>query len=245
MAISTKDVKSGSGLPKLIEPGVQELKINAVKLQRFPFMEADQGYYFMLEVESRPIDNFEGFFIDSTDESKGKYLGQIGSVKTSQFYYKDGVTKSGTEVSRDMEILRQIRSICTACNCLDWFEKADGQYDTIEDFVAAFDSKKPFKDVFLRFCIAGKEYDKKNNFIGYDLYLPKYVKGKVTFESLAVKISKIIPFDPATHIVPKTENTVNEFGDDTDASSNDDLITNLSDDPFVNSQLGDDKAFEL
>lgn len=240
MAISTKDVKGGTGLPKLIEPGVQELKINAVKLQRFPFMEASQGYYFILEVESKPLDNFEGFFIDSTDESKGRYAGQIGSVKTSQFYYKDGVTKSGTEVSRDMEILRQIRAICTACNCLAWFEKADGAYETIEEFVDAFDKAKPFKNVFLRFCIAGKEYDKKNNFVGFDLHLPKYVKGKVTFESLAVKVSKIIPFDPATHIIPKTEDTVGSF-----ESESSDISSDIPEDPFNNDMDPANKDFEL
>ena len=84
-----------------------------------------------------------------------------------------------------------------------------------------------------------KEYDKKNNFIGYDLYLPKYVKGKVTFESLSVKVSKIIPFDPATHIVPKTEQTVGEFGDD-DNNENTPSAA-MENDPFTNTELqGDD-----
>lgn len=210
--LSTKDIKTGGGLPKIIEPGQHVLKINNVKLERHSFMEADQGYYMLIDVETKPIEGFEGFFKDSKDESLGKYDGQIGQVKTNKFYYKDSVTKSGIEIARDTEILKQIKNLCSACGQLAWFDKADGVYQTIEDFVEAFNKEKPFKDIFLKFCIAGKEYNKKNTYIGHDLFLPKVTtKGCLVYEAENAKVSKILPFDEAIHIIPLSETDVAEF----------------------------------
>ena len=113
--LSTKDVKTGGGgLPKTIAPGEHTLRINSAELKRFPFMETDNGYYFILNVETKPIDGFEGFFIDKDDESLGRYAGQIGEVKTNRYYYKDGATKSGIIINRDMELLKQLKNLCVA-----------------------------------------------------------------------------------------------------------------------------------
>ena len=78
MALSTKDVKTGEagGGLKTITPGQHKLKINSIELKRFSFMEQDQGYYFIMNVETEPIDGFEGFMIDVNDPSKGNYAGK-------------------------------------------------------------------------------------------------------------------------------------------------------------------------
>ena len=212
--LSTKDVKTGGGQPKIIEPGVHVLKINKVILFRpeFQAIQQEEGYFMALDVESKPIDGFVGFQIDPDDESKGHYKGQIGQVKTSRYYYRDGQTKSGVEISRDMELLKQIKNICIATNTLSWFEKADGKYETIEEFVDAFNKDMPFKDVYLKFCIAGKEFEKKNNYVGYDLYLPKVTKGKLAFEPENTKASKLIEFNEAEHVIALNQTSVNSFG---------------------------------
>ena len=63
--LSTKDVKTGGGgLPKTIAPGEHTLRINSIELTRFAFMEADNGYYLMINVETKPVEGFEGFFIN-------------------------------------------------------------------------------------------------------------------------------------------------------------------------------------
>lgn len=212
--LSTKDVKTGGGQPKIIEPGVHVLKINKVILSRpeFQAIQQEEGYFMVLDVESKPIDGFVGFQIDPDDESKGHYKGQIGQVKTNRYYYRDSQTKSGIEISRDMELLKQIKNICIATNTLSWFEKADGKYETIEEFVDAFNKDMPFKDVYLKFCIGGKEFEKKNNYVGYDLYLPKLTKGKLAFEAENAKASKLIEFNEAEHVIALNQTSVNSFG---------------------------------
>jgi len=221
--LSTKDVKTGGGgLPKTIAPGEHTLKINSAELKRFPFMEADNGYYFILNVETKPVDGFEGFFIDKDDESLGRYAGQIGEVKTNRYYYKDGTTKSGVEISRDMELLKQLKNLCIATDSMQWFDDADGKYDTIEDFVKGFTEAAPFKDKWLKFTVAGKEFERKNGYIGYDLFTPKLTRGTVAFEAVDAKISKLIAFDEEKMWDKYQKKEVAEFGDtDADGGSTD------------------------
>ena len=104
MALSTTDLGTGgSGLPKTITPGNHVLKINSIELEDFKFI--DNAYHLMLHVETAPIEGFEGFMIDKDDESKGRYAGQIGRVKASQYAFADGETKSGIKIQRDRSIL--------------------------------------------------------------------------------------------------------------------------------------------
>jgi len=83
MALSTTDLgkEGGNGLPKTFAPGNHTLKINSVYLEEFKFI--DGAVHFMMNMETEPIDGFEGFMIDKDDESKGHYAGQIGRVKAS------------------------------------------------------------------------------------------------------------------------------------------------------------------
>lgn len=199
MAITT-NVPTSTGLPKMIEPNQQVLKINNVRLDRptFDAVQKEQGYYILLDVETQPIPDFEGFFIDTEDESKGRYEGQIGTIKMSKYYYKDSVSifhGKKMEFNRDTDIVRQIKNICIATDCVEWLTAQDNKFNTIEELVEAFDAEKPFKGVFLNFCVAGKEYAKKNDYVGYDLYLPKYSKGHVNFEPLDTTPSLLLPFD--------------------------------------------------
>lgn len=214
--LSTKDVKTG-GLPKTVEPGERILKINNVHLKQFDFMKEEGSYFLILDVETKPIPGFEGFLIDKDDPAKGCYKGQIGSVKTNQYSYKDGETKSGVKTDRNLDILRMIKSICIATGCLAWFDKADGKYETIEEFVEAFSKDAPFAGKYLKFCIAGKEYvNKTNGYINYDLHLPKWQKGRVLFEAENATPSKLVKFNPDDHIIKQTIKSTAEFGEDDD-----------------------------
>lgn len=222
--LSTKDIKTGGGLPKIIEPGEHIVKINSFELQRHAFMEEAKGYNLVVNVETKPIEGFEGFLINKDNPEEGHYAGQIGQVKTSKFYYRDAVTPSGVVINRDVEILKQLKLLLTACGSLPWFDEADGKYNTIEEFVAALNASKVFTGKYLRTCIAGQEYSKKNNYIAYDLHFAKYDKGKVAYESETAVVSKLIQFDPAVHVTISTQNTVSDFNGDPDSLS--DNLTN-------------------
>lgn len=225
--ISTKDIASestGGGLPKTIKPGENVLKINSVGLKRFPFMEADGGYYFVLNVETKPIDDFEGFLKDQNDESLGRYEGQVGEIKTNRYFYKDGKTKSGIEVFRDEEILKQVRKISiVSTGNTKWLDSVDGKFETIEELVEAFNESGVFKGLYFKFTVAGKEYERKNGYTGYDLYLPKLTRETVAFELEDVITSKLLNFNESDHWIKLQSKPTESFGDSINVSSNSDF----------------------
>ena len=213
MGLSTTDLgNGGDGLPKTIAPGNHVLKINSVELEDFKFIEG--AAHLMLHVETHPIEGFEGFLLDKDDESKGRYNGQIGRVKASQYAFADGATKSGIKIQKDRSILIFLQNLSKTLGINDWFIEQDGKHDTIEDFVLAFNKTAPFKDKYLEFCVACKEYVDKKGYTNYDMYLPKSEKGKYAFGE--VEEGKVMKYDEATHLKKVETTEVKNFGDDDD-----------------------------
>ncbi len=213
MSLSTKDLASGNGLPKTISPGNLKLKINSLELEDFSFIPG--AMHLLLHTETEPIEGFDGFMIDKDDASKGHYAGQIGKVKASQYAFSDGETKSGIKIQRDKSLLIFLKTLSSNLGISEWFESQDGKHETIEDFVAAFNKTAPFKDIYLEYCIAGKEYVGKTGYTNYDMYLPKADKGKYAFGKDA---SKIITYVEALHVKKTETKEVKNFGDDDDLS---------------------------
>jgi len=201
--LSTDDVKTGGGgIPKILQPGNTVCTINKIELEPFKFKEG--GYHIILHLEGPDLGkDFEGFFIDKNDESKGRYKGQVGQVKASEWAFADGETKSGVPVSRDTEMLKFIKNLCTALG----IEGRSGE--TIEDLVKKFNDEQPFKGKKMEYCICGKEYTNRGGFTNYELFLPKYIKGGAPFGSKGV-----IKFNPDEHIRKKKVENVTEFGSD-------------------------------
>ena len=213
MALSTTDLGgASSGLPKTITPGNHVLKINSIELEDFRFI--DGAYHLMLHVETQPIEGFEGFMIDKDDESKGRYEGQIGRVKASQYAFADGETKSGIKIQRDRSILIFLRTLAHTLELDSWFLEQDGQHETIEDFVKAFNKTADFRDKFLEFCVAGKEYEGKTGYTNYDMWLPKAEGKKYAFG--AIEGGVVIPYDETKHLKKLEVKEVKSFGDDDD-----------------------------
>jgi hypothetical protein len=211
MALSTTDLgKGSSGLPKTITPGNHVLKINSIELEEFKFIPG--AYHLMLHVETKPIEGFEGFLIDKDDESKGHYSGQIGRVKGSQYAFADGETKSGIKIQRDRSILIFLRTLAHTMELDSWFLEQDGQHETIEDFVKAFNKTADFRGKFLEFCIAGKEYEGKTGYTNYDMWLPKAENKK--YAMAEVETDKVMTYDEAKHLRKIEVKDVKGFGDD-------------------------------
>lgn len=213
MAIGTKDVNAGgNGLPKTITPGNHKLKINSVIAEEFKFIPG--ALQIILNVETEPIEGFEGFLLDKDNESLGHYKGQIGRVKAGQYAFADGETKSGVKIYRDNSILVFLKSICTTLGMLDWFDAQDNKHDTIEDFILAFNDSAPYKDKFMDFCIAGKEYEGKTGYTNYDLYLPKSSRDGFAFAKLGS--GKQLLYSEALHLKKLEAKKVEAFGEDGD-----------------------------
>ena len=215
MGLSTKDLvneNGGGGMAKTIAPGNHTLKINSVVLEDFQFI--DGAKHLVLNVETEPIDGFEGFLIDKDDESKGKYKGQIGRVKASQYAFADGQTKSGIKIQRDRSLMMFLANLSKATGIMSWFEEQDNKFNTIEDFVRNFSDNAPLKDKYLDFCVAGKEYENKSGYTAYDMWLPKAENNKYAYGEEGSE--RILKYDEAKHLKKLEVKLVDKFGDDDD-----------------------------
>ena len=218
--LTTDSVKVGGGMSKTLLPGNESCKINGIELKPFTFKPG--GYHMIIYLESpdKGID-FEGFWINKDDESKGRYKGQIGQVKTNYWAYSDGETKGGTPIIRDAEILKTIKGLAIALGIQDSLKAFEAKYnnlDTIEEYITALNLENPFKDKFMQYCIAGKEYTNKGGYTAYDLYLPKFEKTGVPYGT-----SRVLKFDEEKHIVKTKVVIVDEF-----APTNDEIPSGIA-----------------
>jgi hypothetical protein len=220
MAISTKNIDSGSGsgssVPKTLSPGVQVFKINSISLETVPYKQ--EAYNIVLNVEGPDMgEDFEGFFIDKDNPTLGRYKGQVGKIRLTEYPLADGTTKTGIVIKRDAEILRQVDMICKNLEMKDWLEAQDNLHNTIEDLVKALDRDRPFANKFVRACVAGREYINKQNYTNFDLYLPKWSKNGSAYELASVDeaVSKVVKFDPEVHVRKAKTETVSSFGNAT------------------------------
>ncbi len=229
-ALSTKNVDSsvtpsgGGGGSKTLDPGEHEVTLLAVELSQYSQLAKDKnGYYVNLRLEGPDMGpDFEGFWIDTEDESKGRHKGKVASVKTYTWPYADG--KHGEkEFFRDVDIMRDLKRICEAAGCVDWFEGEDGKHETIESLVAEFNKSCPAIGKVFRIPIAGRQYLSKDNFKRWDLSLVPYEKGKVVFELASVpkEQSKLVQFDnnKKEHVEYVEKTAAEQFAGDAGGSS--------------------------
>lgn len=173
-----------------------------------------EAYHLNLQVEGPDMGkDFDGFYIDKADPAKGKFKGQVGKVRAQEYPYSDGETKSGVKVYRDREILKFLKNLCMAIGATAWFDTQDGQHDTIEDFVNKFNADEPYKDRVLRMCIGGREYQNREGYTNYDLFLPRPSRNTFPFESILVpeQSSKVYKYDESIHIRKKKVESVASF----------------------------------
>lgn len=208
--LSTKDIKTGGGTPKLLQPGNNLCKMYKVELK--PFTLKPGGYELILNMEGPDLGaDFEGFFIDKNNPALGKHKGQIGSVKSTEWAYADAVTPGGVVIKRDIEIMKFIKNLCQAIDAEAWWNTTDGRFETIEDMVNAFNTEAPWKDKWMNVCLAGKEYTKEG-YTNHALHLPKFSKSGAPFEKAGATPSKVVKFNPSEHIKKKAVTNVDNFG---------------------------------
>lgn len=234
MSLSTKDVKSGGGnfMPKGIQPGNVKAKIYKVELDQPDWLKKKDGYHVLLHLETeKPSDDFVGFNKVWDDPSSGTFEGQTGRIKATKWGYSD-FKNATVDINRDMEIMKFVKSLCEALGCMDWWEKVDEKYDTIEDFIKAFNDDAPFEGTYINWCIGGREYTKQSGYKGYDLSLPKFSKTGIPFEALDVEDSRLATYNAEEHLEVSEPAPVDDFGDDdTEVEASTDEFPEIEDAP--------------
>ena len=195
--LNTKDMSAGSGRTKpVLDPGNHVVKINSITLDQTPY-DAD-SYNIHLHIETAPIGgDFEGFFRDYNDQSKGRYDGQIGRVRISPFPFKDTTLPSGREISRDQEILKHMITLAETLEMRDGLDSINAQ--TIEDFMRECDDLMGGSKL-INMCIGGREWENKEGYINNDLFLPRISKDGIAMEALDKENSRLLKFDRAVHV---------------------------------------------
>ena len=195
--LNTKDMSAGSGRIKpVLEPGNHVVKINSITLDQTPY-DAD-SYNIHLHVETAPVGgDFEGFFRDYNDQSKGRYDGQVGRVRISPFPFKDTTLPSGREISRDQEILKHMITLAETLDMRDGLDSIEAQ--TIEEFMTECDGLMGGSKL-INMCIGGREWENKEGYVNNDLYLPRISKDGIAMEALDKENSRLLKFDRAVHV---------------------------------------------
>ena len=195
--LNTKDMSAGSGRTKpVLDPGNHVVKINSITLDQTPY--DAQSYNIHLHVETAPVGgDFEGFFRDYNDQSKGRYDGQIGRVRISPFPFKDTTLPSGREISRDQEILKHMITLAETLDMRDGLDSIEAQ--TIEEFMTECDGLMGGSKL-INMCIGGREWENKEGYVNNDLYLPRISKDGIAMEALDKENSRLLKFDRAVHV---------------------------------------------
>ena len=195
--LNTKDMTVGSGKARpLMGPGNTEVRINSITLDQTPY--DSEAWNVNLHVETQPVEGeFEGFFRNKDNESKGRYEGQIGRVRMGPFPYKDTTLSSGREISRDQEILKGMIFLGEVLGKRDELDSIEA--DTIEVFITECNTLFSNSN-FFNACLASREWENKEGYINNDLYLPKLSRNGIPMEALDTENSRLINFDPALHV---------------------------------------------
>lgn len=217
MGLSTDNLPEGGGINKVVGPGNVTAKINSITLEPFKFI--PDAYHLVMDIETEPIEGFEGFMIDKEQPKLGNHKGQVGKVKASQYAFADGTTKTGIKIERDRSILIFLKNLCSALGKDEWFKTQNNKHNTIEDFIMAANNDRPFDGVFLDFCLAGKEYENKSGYISHNLWLPKSEKGSYAFTPKAT--GKVMIYNETKHLAKLDIKPVTKFEDDDDSIGQD------------------------
>ena len=221
--LNTKDMSAGSGRTKpVLDPGNHVVKINSITLDQTPY-DAD-SYNIHLHVETAPVGgDFEGFFRDYNDQSKGRYDGQVGRVRISPFPFKDTTLPSGREISRDQEILKHMITLAETLDMRDGLDSINAQ--TIEDFMRECNDLMGGSKL-INMCIGGREWENKEGYVNNDLFLPRISKDGIAMEAIDKENSRLLQFDRAIHVkalVKKNDTSTDSIPFKADSGSGNDF----------------------
>ena len=241
MAFSLNDFNPAEGnyVSKILLPGTHKCRIIDLKLERPPYDKDQYNLVFVLEGEELG-DGFEGVQLDRNNPTRGNFKGQIASVRSGQFGFKDWVYK-GKNILRDESIQNYLGSFLKQMEILEKFQSLKIECSTIEELVAAIKSFVCKPDFWMYFTIGGQKYYKDgSDFPNYSLYLPKRVEGKYAY-ALTQENPNFFMYNEAIHIYEKkvTEETAETVSEFSPAPVADDIFNPANSSPVFEDNVND------
>jgi hypothetical protein len=228
MAFSSKEadkiVGGGTGISKVILPGNTIARLLDIRLE-VPVYDSN-AYNLILQLETEAMgEGFEGLPIDKDMPELGNYEGQVARVQSQQYSYIDYTNKDGKTTKKEDMIFRWIWSFAKEIGVAHKMAEADVSGDTIAEYV---ENAKPYlisKDRWIHFCIGGAEYENKNGYTQYRLFVVRAEKNRLGFELCDPKKepTKLIAFNEAIHVKKKKPSEPVEGFSGKDAGSDLDL----------------------
>ncbi len=219
--ISTKNIKAsensgGNFVKPILGPGNHKVTILSIELK--PEKDRERfGDALVLRLMGPALEGFKGFAINKDKPEEGNYTGQVGWVNYSRWSFRDFVTESGFELSRDNDLLVAIKTICEELGIAKWFDDADGKYATVDALIEGFNKEAPFKGIEFEVCLYGREYSSLSNgksYINYQLFLPR--QDRTLGKPFSRDKSKVITFFESAGIErlkPATTDTASKTKD--------------------------------
>ena len=204
MAVSTKTTpesaikEGGSGVSPVLEPGNHEVKILTIEVRKSP--DPKFGDQLNMQMETSPLPNFSGLYLDKNNTALGTYKGQVGYVGYNRFGFKDFLTSTNNQIYREVELQVAISDLCDVLGIKEWYEAQDLKHANMDALIAAMNAEKPFKDIFFHACIGGREYMNKQNYLAYQLFLVD--KNRTLGYGYSKKKEKVQIFERAVHVLP-------------------------------------------
>jgi len=132
--------------------------------------------------------------------SVGNQVIKINSItyeRFSPYPYKDATLPSGREIQKDQEILKAMVYLSEVLDKryeLDMIEA-----ETIEQFMTECNTL--FSNTgFFNACVGGREWENKEGYVNYDLFLPRMSKEGIPLEALNKDNSRLLEFSKKDHV---------------------------------------------
>lgn len=191
--------------------GEQKLRILKIEAVPVPWDNDNNQVNLVLDVMTEDLgDDFEGFFIDYKDQSKGRYPGQIGRVRASEWAFSNFSNEKFSTTTEE-GIGRFLKSLLYTSGKKQWYDDNIDLYPEYNGLIAAINKEKVLKNIYFEMTIGGRGYVDKNGYTKYDLYLPKCSKEEYPYILWGDDEAKssLLKYNPQYHMIPPKEGAGN------------------------------------
>jgi hypothetical protein len=127
---------------------------------------------------------------------------------------------NGREISKDTEVLKAMIFLAEVVDRRDELDAIEA--NDIFIFMKAV-NKLLGKSKYINACVGGREWENKEGYVNYDLFLPRLSKDGVPLEMLDKDPSRLLSFDKEKHVKALKKSQAQNNFEPVDTSIGDDF----------------------